>query len=123
MLGVQFTFVSSIDTSIAVIATLFQFLAPIYIIVFVSWMHRKLPPIAQVLGMLVTLAGLFLLLTNGSLSGISLSPITIFWGIAVGLVYALPSTFNARVGSARSRRLGDGDWWACFVNYATHSNY
>lgn len=97
MLGVQFTFVSSIDTSNAVIATLFQFLAPIYIIVFVSWMHRKLPPIAQVLGMLVTLAGLFLLLTNGSLSGISLSPIAIFWGIAVGLAFSFYTLYPARL--------------------------
>lgn len=97
MLGVQYTFVSSIDTSNAVIATLFQFLAPIYIIVFVSWRHRKLPPVIQVLGILVTLVGLFLLLTNGSLSGFSLSTIAIFWGIAVGLAFSFYTLYPAHL--------------------------
>ncbi|MBO1914018.1 DMT family transporter, partial [Microvirga sp. 3-52] len=34
MLGVQYTFVATINVSSAVIATLFQFLAPIYIILY-----------------------------------------------------------------------------------------
>ena len=42
MLGVQYSFVASINTSNAVIATLFQFLAPIFIIVFVSWIAKSL---------------------------------------------------------------------------------
>lgn len=97
MLGVQFSFASSIDTSNAVIATLFQFLAPIYIIIFVSWQHRKLPPLVQVLGMIVTLGGLFLLLTNGSLSGFSLSPAAVFWGIAVGLAFSFYTLYPAHL--------------------------
>jgi drug/metabolite transporter (DMT)-like permease len=88
MLGVQYAFVASIDSSNAVIATLFQFLAPIYIIIFVSLTQRILPPVAQVLGMIVTLIGLFYLLTNGSLSGVVLSKEAIFWGIAVGFTFA-----------------------------------
>lgn len=95
MLGVQFSFVASIDASNAVIATLFQFLAPIYIILFVSWQHRKMPPTVQVLGMIVTLAGLFLLLTNGSLSGLTLSGAALFWGIAVGLAFSFYTLFPA----------------------------
>ena len=97
MLGVQFAFVSSIDTSNAIIATLFQFLAPIYIILFVSWSHKKMPPIVQVLGIIVTLGGLFLLLTNGSLSDISLSGIAVFWGIAVGLAFSFYTLYPAHL--------------------------
>lgn len=97
MLGVQFTFVSSIDTSNAIIATLFQFLAPIYIILFVSWSHKKYPPIVQVLGMIVTLGGLFLLLTNGSLADFSLSGIAVFWGIAVGLAFSFYTLYPAHL--------------------------
>lgn len=97
MLGVQFTFVASIDTSNAVIATLFQFLAPIYIILFVSWAHRKLPPIVQVLGIMITLGGLFLLLTNGSLSGFALSKIAVFWGVALGFTFSFYTLYPARL--------------------------
>lgn len=97
MLGVQFTFVAAIDTSNAVIATLFQFLAPIYIILFVSWTHRKFPPIVQVLGIIVTLAGLFLLLTNGSLSGFALSTKAVIWGVALGFTFSFYTLYPARL--------------------------
>ncbi len=95
MLGVQFSFVASIDASSAVMATLFQFLAPIYIILFVSWQHRKMPPTVQVLGMILTLGGLFLLLTNGSLSSLTLSGAALFWGLAVGLAFSFYTLYPA----------------------------
>ena len=97
MLGVQYTFVVSIDASNAVIATLFQFLAPIYIILFVSWRHRKFPPIAQALGMIITLGGLFLLLTNGSISGFALSKAAVIWGIALGFTFSFYTLYPARL--------------------------
>lgn len=97
MLGVQFAFVAAIDTSNAVIATLFQFLAPIYIILFVSWTHRKFPPIVQVLGIVVTLIGLFLLLTNGSLSGFALSKVAVIWGVALGFTFSFYTLYPARL--------------------------
>ena len=97
MLGVQYTFAATIDVSSAVIATLFQFLAPIYIILFVSWMHRKLPPSTQVIGMFITLVGLFFLLTNGSLSGFTLSKGTILWGIVLGFTFSFYTLYPARL--------------------------
>lgn len=97
MLGVQFAFVASIDTSNAVIATLFQFLAPIYIILFVSWSHRKFPPAVQVIGILVTLGGLFLLLTNGSLAGFALSKAALIWGLALGFTFSFYTLYPARL--------------------------
>lgn len=97
MLGVQFSFTSAIAQSNAVIATLFQFLSPIYVILFVSLRQRFIPPVAQILGMFVTLGGLFLLLTNGSLSGFSLSPSAVFWGIAVGFAFTFYTLYPVRL--------------------------
>ncbi len=97
MLGVQFSFVAAIDTSNAVIATLFQFLAPIYIIIFISVMYRKMPPLAQIVGMIVTLGGLFLLLTNGSLAGFEMSPVAVMWGVALGLSFSFYTLYPARL--------------------------
>ncbi|MBO1914333.1 EamA family transporter, partial [Microvirga sp. 3-52] len=79
------------------IATLFQFLAPIYIILYVSWMHRKFPPIAQVVGMFVTLVGLFFLLTNGSLSGITISKETVLWGLVLGFTFSFYTLYPSRL--------------------------
>lgn len=97
MLGVQFSFAGAIDSSNAVIATLFQFLAPIYIILFVSLRQKEKPPATQVIGMIVTMAGLFLLLTNGTLAGFALSKTAVFWGVAVGFAFAFYTLYPVRL--------------------------
>jgi len=97
MLGVQFSFVSSIATSNAVVATLFQFLAPVYIILFISLRHKKFPPKYQVIGMAGTMAGLFLLLTNGRLDELVISGVALFWGVMVGLAFAFYTLYPGRL--------------------------
>ncbi|RDU35861.1 EamA/RhaT family transporter [Neobacillus piezotolerans] len=87
MLGVQYTFVASIHASNAVMATLMQFSAPIFIIIFVSVKARKFPPVYQVVGILGTLAGLFLLLTNGSFNNLLVSKEALIWGLLLGLAF------------------------------------
>jgi drug/metabolite transporter (DMT)-like permease len=97
MLGVQYSFLGSIQSSNAVIATLFQFLAPIYIIIFVSIRQKMIPPSAQIIGMIITMVGLFLLLTNGSLSGFALSKEAVFWGVVVGFTFAFYTLYPVRL--------------------------
>lgn len=87
MLGVQFGFVQTIAHSDAVVATLFQFVAPVYIIILLSVVQRSFPPGSQVIGMIVALFGLLLLLTNGSFSGIALSKEALVWGIVLGFAF------------------------------------
>lgn len=88
MLGVQYTFVKAIDASNAVLATLLQFLAPIFVVLFVSFSKRMLPPKYQVLGILGTLVGLFLLLTNASFDNLLVSKEALAWGVGVGFTFA-----------------------------------
>lgn len=97
MLGVQFSFVSSIESSNAVVATLFQFLAPVYIILFISLRQKKFPPKYQVIGMVGTMAGLFLLLTNGRLDELVISGVALFWGVMVGLAFAFYTLYPGRL--------------------------
>ncbi|MFE6166619.1 DMT family transporter [Viridibacillus arvi] len=97
MLGVQYSFVAAIDASNAVVATLLQFLAPIFIIIFVSISYRKWPPKYQVLGILGTLIGLFLLLTNASFETLLVSSEALLWGLAVGLTFAFYTLYPAAI--------------------------
>ena len=97
MLGAQFTFVSAIAASDAVVATLLQFLGPIYIILFISLSQKKLPPLYQVIGMAGTLVGLFLLLTNGRPDELIISGEALFWGILVGLTFSFYTLYPARL--------------------------
>ncbi|MGG0656196.1 DMT family transporter [Rummeliibacillus pycnus] len=88
MLGVQYTFVEAIDASSAVLATLLQFLAPIFVVLFVSFSKKMPPPKYQVIGILGTLVGLFLLLTNASFDNLLVSKEALAWGVGVGLTFA-----------------------------------
>lgn len=97
MLGVQFAFVAAINESNAVLATLLQFLAPIFVVAYVSLSLKKWPPKYQVLGIIGTLMGLFLLLTNASFDSLLISPKALMWGIAVGLTFAFYTLYPARL--------------------------
>lgn len=97
MLGVQYAFVAAINESNAVLATLLQFLAPIFVVAYVSLSLKKWPPKYQVLGIIGTLGGLFLLLTNASFDELLVSRKALLWGIAVGLTFAFYTLYPARL--------------------------
>lgn len=97
MLGVQYTFVAAIHASNAVLATLLQFLAPIFVILYVSFSQKMWPPKYQVFGIFGTLMGLFLLLTNGSISNLLVSPVALLWGLGVGLTFAFYTLYPTSV--------------------------
>jgi len=94
---VQFAFVAAINASNAVLATLLQFLAPIFVVAYVSLSLKKWPPKYQVLGIIGTLIGLFLLLTNASFDVLLISKKALLWGIAVGLTFAFYTLYPARL--------------------------
>ncbi len=97
MLGVQYAFVAAINESNAVLATLLQFLAPIFVVAYVSLSLKKWPPKYQVLGIIGTLGGLFLLLTNASFDALLVSNKALLWGVAVGLTFAFYTLYPARL--------------------------
>lgn len=97
MLGVQYAFVAAINESNAVLATLLQFLAPIFVVAYVSLRRKKWPPNYQIWGIIGTLGGLFLLLTNASFDDLLVSTKALLWGVAVGLAFAFYTLYPARL--------------------------
>ncbi|TQR09644.1 DMT family transporter [Psychrobacillus soli] len=97
MLGVQYTFVAAIEASNASIATLLQFLGPIYIVVFLSWKSKMFPPKYQIIGIIGTLVGLFFLLTNAKFDQLLISNEALFWGLAVGVAFSVYTVYPARL--------------------------
>ncbi|HGO4029827.1 TPA: EamA family transporter, partial [Staphylococcus aureus] len=89
MLVVQYAYMASINTGNAAIATLLQYIAPVYIIIwFVIRGVAKLT-LFDVLAIIMTLLGTFLLLTNGSFSNLVVNPASLFWGILAGVAMNL----------------------------------
>jgi len=88
MLGVQYTYMASIQNGNAAVATLLQYLAPIFIIVYLVLNKQSVLKRKDLLTVALALIGCFLLLTNGSFSQLSVPPPAIVWGICSGLAVA-----------------------------------
>lgn len=95
-LAVQYTFMASINYGNAAVATLLQYLAPVMIIFYLLLRRQTIFTRQDVVIVILALGGCFLLLTNGSLAGLSVPFNAVVWGVlsAVALafytLYAIP---------------------------------
>ena len=96
MLAVQYTYMMSISIGNSAVATLLQYLAPLFIMgYYLITKHSQLTR-QDGIAVTLTLVGTFLLLTNGSFSTLSVPGMAVFWGILSGLsaafytLYAVP---------------------------------
>ncbi|QDP99145.1 EamA family transporter [Lysinibacillus fusiformis] len=96
MLAVQYTYMMSIALGNSAVATLLQYLAPLFIMGFYFITKQSLLTKQDGIAVSLTLIGTFLLLTNGSLSTLSVPVMAVFWGVLSGLsaafytLYAVP---------------------------------
>ncbi|PFK40695.1 EamA family transporter [Bacillus cereus] len=88
MLGAQYAFIETVHISNAVTATLFQFLGPVLITVYVAIQYKKLPSTMQVLAIVAALTGTYFIITNGSVQNIVLSKEAILFGLLTAIGFA-----------------------------------
>ncbi|TCP21059.1 threonine/homoserine efflux transporter RhtA [Scopulibacillus darangshiensis] len=89
MLGAQYAFIEAIRVSNAVTATLFQFLGPVLITIYVAIQNRKWPSSTKMMAVIVAILGIYFLITNGSIENVMLSK----QGIVFGILTMLGFTF------------------------------
>lgn len=96
MLAVQYTYMASIKHGNAAVATLLQYLAPVMIIVYLVLRKQTAPTRRDLMSVSLALVGCFFLLTNGSISHLSVPTLAIIWGVLSGIalafytLYAIP---------------------------------
>lgn len=88
MLAVQYTYMASIKHGNAAVATLLQYLAPVMIIIYLILRKQAVLTRKDLLIVSLALSGCFFLLTNGSISSLSVPPLAVFWGVSSGLALA-----------------------------------
>ncbi|WP_209122725.1 DMT family transporter [Alkalihalobacillus sp. BA299] len=88
MLAVQYTYMASIKHGNAAVATLLQYLAPAMIIIYLLSRKQTVLTRRDFLSVSLALIGCFFLLTNGSLTQLSVPTSAIVWGIFSGLALA-----------------------------------
>lgn len=94
MLGVQYTYFASISEGNAAVATILQYLAPIFITFYLIIKFRALPTKIDVLAITFATLGTFLLLTNGSINNLTVSIPAIVWGVLSGLSLAFYTLYS-----------------------------
>ncbi|WP_219837174.1 DMT family transporter [Paenibacillus sp. R14(2021)] len=94
MLAVQYTYMASIKHGNAAVATLLQYLAPVMIIIYLVLRKQTFLTRQDMLTVSLALAGCFFLLTNGSISQLSVSTPAIVWGILSGLALAFYTLYT-----------------------------
>ncbi|MGI8384202.1 EamA family transporter [Robertmurraya sp. P23] len=96
MLAVQYTYMASIQHGNAAVATLLQYLAPVMIIVYLILRHQAVLTTRDLITVSLALVGSFFLLTNGSISQLSVPTPAVVWGVLSGValafytLYAIP---------------------------------
>ncbi|MEH7612634.1 EamA family transporter [Gottfriedia acidiceleris] len=93
MLAVQYTYMASIEHGNAAVATLLQYLAPVMIIVYLIIRKQTALTRRDLLSVSLALTGSFFLLTNGSISQLSVPAIAIAWGVLSGVALAFYTLF------------------------------
>lgn len=88
MLAVQYTYMAAIKHGNAAVATLLQYLAPVMIIIYLILRKQASLTRQDLLTVSLALGGCFFLLTNGSLSSLSVPTFAIVWGVLSGVALA-----------------------------------
>lgn len=104
MAGVQYTYFAAIKHSNAATATVLQFAGPVFIALYLALKYKKIPKALELLAILLSVLGTFLLVTRGSFSTLSISGIALFFGIASAITLAIytlqPKALLAKYNSA-----------------------
>ncbi|MFK3831894.1 DMT family transporter [Staphylococcus saprophyticus] len=114
MLLVQYAYMASINYGNAAIATLLQYIAPVYIILWFIIRKKETFKLFDVIAILLTLTGTFLLLTNGSLDSLMVSSSSMIWGIISGLSLAFYTIYASNLLSKFPAILVVG--WAMLIS-------
>lgn len=97
MLLVQYSYMASINLGNAAIATLLQYIAPVYIIIWYIIIKQDTFKLFDFLTILLTLSGSFLLLTNGSFNNLIVPKSSIIWGIISGISLAFYTLYVSKL--------------------------
>ncbi|MEB6243003.1 DMT family transporter [Staphylococcus gallinarum] len=114
MLLVQYSYMASINYGNAAVATLLQYIAPLYIIIWYVLRGQERFKMFDCIAILLTLSGTFLLLTNGSISNLTVPMPSVYWGIISGLSLTFYTLYATRLLLRYPSILVVG--WAMFIS-------
>ncbi len=100
---VQYSYYEAIRYSNAATGTVLQYAAPIFVLIAMAFINRRLPKLIEILCVAMAVTGIFLISTHGSIESLAISPKAVFFGITSAMAYAFysiePVEFIKKYGS------------------------
>jgi len=89
LLGAQFLFYYTISISNAPTATILQYQAPVFVLLWQAAVRRRMPEGRELAGVVLALAGVFLISTHGDPGHLVISPLALLTGELSGIALAI----------------------------------
>ena len=89
MMGMQYSFFCAIQETNAGVATIFQYLNPAILLLFYAVVYRVTPKAKEIIAVSCSIAGIFLVATQGNIHALSISP----KGLIMGMLLAITTCF------------------------------
>lgn len=97
MLAVQYTYMASIKHGNSAVATLLQYLSPVMIMIYIALRKQSVLTRNDLACAVLALSGCFFLLTNGSLTRLSVSSLAVIWGLLSGVSAAFYTLYAVQL--------------------------
>lgn len=88
ILGAQLGFYYTISLCNAATATVLQYMAPMYVMLWMAYKSRRCPDVRELIGIVGAVTGVFLIATHGSLDSLAISPVALVIGVVSAMSYA-----------------------------------
>ena len=108
MLAVQYTYFLSIARGNAAVATLLQYVAPVFVILYSLLKERIKPRGVEGMAAFLALTGMFLLLTDGSFGELTVPFLSVIWGLLSAVSLAFYTLFGAYLLKSRESTVVTG---------------
>lgn len=103
MMPSQVCYFLAISYSNPAVATVLQYISPVFIMLVCSLKDRTWPKPAELIILVAVMTGVFLMSTNGNIDQLSITPQALFWGLAAAfavMVYTvLPTRLIHEIGT------------------------
>lgn len=89
--SVQYFYYVAIQLSNSATATILQYVAPVFIMLYLFIFKKQIPKRKSVFFVLLAMLGVFLLITNGNVGKLSISPLALFTGLLAAVAVVIYS--------------------------------
>ena len=89
--SVQYFYYVAIQLSNSATATILQYTAPVFIMLYLLIFQRQVPKPKSVLFVILAMVGVFLLITDGNIKHLSISPLALVTGLLAGVAVVIYS--------------------------------